>query len=102
MKKPTNSPWGRVQHAEKIAEGIWVAHTAGHGGIRVSPELNASIPAAFRNRDGWYEEDAEWSFVALTFPEHFDAEALKSAHYCCAQFYPEAYPAFTGKKRRTG
>src|SRR3954469_18332191 len=56
--EPRTSPWGPVQHAHAIGSaGIWQVSTAGHGGIKVPAALNEKINPAWRNTDGWYEED---------------------------------------------
>lgn len=81
---PIESPWGRVQHGTKIADGMFVVSTAGHGGFKLSVLLNSMIPVAFRNDNGWYEEDCEAYKVVHFFPGLFQpdqvtraAEALK-------------------------
>lgn len=68
---PTSSPWGRPDYTKEIAPGIWTVSTPGHGGIKCSPERNAQIAPCHRLADGWYEEDCDWAFVAITFPAEF-------------------------------
>ena len=53
------TPWGRSQGGSLLAPGITLYHTASHGGVKVIKSQNLQIPAAFRNEDGWYEEDCE-------------------------------------------
>jgi len=55
----TSTPWGPSQYADKLARGVTMYGTAGHGGIKVSDKLNREIPPEFRNESGWYEEDCE-------------------------------------------
>lgn len=55
--------WGKVQHAEQLAEGVVVVSTSGHGGIVLSDAMNAHVPARMRCEDGCYEEDADWSIA---------------------------------------
>ncbi|WP_020525201.1 DUF7007 domain-containing protein [Catelliglobosispora koreensis] len=86
-----DTPWGTAQSVRVIAEGIVEVTTASHGGIRLHPARNASVPAPFRDRDGWYEEDAEWAFVALTFAEFFDPDHVQYAHLLAARYYAEKY-----------
>ena len=69
--KITYSPWGEVQTQSDPHPGISVVSTAGHGGIYVTPEVNAKIPEVFRMDDGWYEEDVDWAIVHAAFPELF-------------------------------
>ncbi len=61
---PQDSPWGEVQTATVLATGIVFVDTAGHGGIKLSPERIAQMPEGARKRSGWYEEDCEslWPF----------------------------------------
>lgn len=94
---PTYSPWGGVQHATEIGPGLWSVSTAGHGGMLLSPERNAVMPDYLRADSGWYEEDCEWSLVALVFPELFDAEAQESAHVSARHWRPDEYERFTGR-----
>jgi hypothetical protein len=58
---PLHSPWGAVQHGEKLVDGVFFVSTAGHGGIKLDRTPNASIPDIFRNEGGWYEEDCDWA-----------------------------------------
>ncbi len=95
-----DTPWGIAQTARVIAEGIVEVTTASHGGIRLHPTHNAHVPEPFRDRDGWYEEDAEWGFVALTFPEHFDPDQVQYAHLLAARYYAEQYAAVYGRDKQ--
>lgn len=81
---PTSSPWGAVQNSRQIARGIVEVDTASHGGIHLSPTLNAKVHAAWRDPKGWYEEDCEWAIVALTFPQHF-ADPMPADGECAGQ-----------------
>ena len=64
MEDKDDTPWGPAQSEwnEEIADGVTRISTAGHGGLRFSPERRASIPAGvmgtFMN-PGWAEEDCE-------------------------------------------
>lgn len=69
--RPTSSPWGGVQGGDELAPGIWMVHTAGHGGIKLSAERNRLVPDYMRAEGGWYEEDCDWAIVAVVFPEPF-------------------------------
>jgi hypothetical protein len=99
-QKGMNTPWGESQAIEKIADGIEFVSTASHGGYRLSAERLAGInPKAFttgkyegfRNnrKNGWFEEDCDWAFVAVAFPEHFPVGALEAAQATIKHFYPE-------------
>lgn len=78
------TPWGPSQHAKQLAPGIVRHHTAGHGGILLSPERQQGMPAALRSfvpfaGDGAYEEDCDWAVIALAWPEHFRPESVYNA-----------------------
>ena len=62
------TPWGQAQTSGEVAPGILHVTTAGHGGYRVSPELQLLIPAGLRTHNRWYEEDCEWAIVATYCP----------------------------------
>lgn len=97
-----HTPWGTAQHKTVIARGIIFYGTARHGGFHVSSKLNASMPDALRNEDGWYEEDCEYAKVVLAFPRFFNAEQQKTAKDTLRIYYPHAYEAFTGVKLQPG
>lgn len=63
------TPWGPAQSVEQLAPGIEEVVTAGHGGIRLSPERLAAMPADARTADGWYEEDCEAAWVLHRFAD---------------------------------
>lgn len=80
------TPWGPAQDVTDIGAGILRVDTASHGGYYVPPTLNALIPASWRaasfngrGMDGWYEEDCDWSMVALAFPTTFPDDAAGAA-----------------------
>lgn len=89
----TSSPWGAVQHITQLAEGIVMVSTASHGGIKLSAERYAAMPAAFRetgySKGGWYEEDCDWALVAVTFPDAFKAEHVELAKKIVARWHAE-------------
>ena len=61
---PRRSPWGDVQHVEKLANGIFSVSTSSHGGIYVAPGVRLRIPEPWRQTPysggGWFEEDSDW------------------------------------------
>ena len=91
-----NTPWGRSQHQETIAEGIVSYSTASHGGIKLSPERQAKMPKPYLREDGWYEEDCDVAFVMVTFPECFDPKYLDGAVRSIKEYYPDEYTQVTG------
>lgn len=74
----SRSKWGLVQEAIQRAPGIAIISTASHGGIKLSRERNAVIPAPLRTADGWYEEDAEEYIVGMHFPRAMGSDWLTS------------------------
>ena len=78
---PTHSPWGKTDGFHFIAPGILSVFTPSHGGLHLSPTLNAAMPDYMRSADAWYEEDCRWSLVALKYPTAFRAQiGLHPAH----------------------
>ena len=61
------SPWGAIETAEFLANGIVSVHTPSHGGIWLSETRLAQMPPEERSTDGWYEEDCEAAFPLRRF-----------------------------------
>lgn len=61
------SPWGPIETAERLADGIVSVHTPSHGGIWLSAARLAQMPPGERSTDGWYEEDCEAAFPLRRF-----------------------------------
>lgn len=84
------TPWGVSQHITDYGEGIQFVTTASHGGFFLSHEAIARMPESLRairpwaGNTGWYEEDCDWSLVALSFPELFGPNDLMRAIYTAA------------------
>jgi hypothetical protein len=97
MKMGTRTPWGTADSSQQITKGIMFYTTPSHGGYHLSPAMNAKVHEAWRDAKGWYEEDCEWSIVALTFPEHFSADNLAHAKATAKGCYPHAYKTVTGE-----
>ena len=60
------TPWGPAQHVEQLREGVEMVGTAGHGGLRLSAETAATLPAGFKSFTGhniWLEEDVDMPMV---------------------------------------
>jgi len=75
---PRFSPWGAPDYTDQVAPGIWLVGTPSHGGFILSQERVELIPeehlvASFngQGRNGFFEEDCDWSIVAANFPEEF-------------------------------
>ena len=94
MQTSIHTPWGNSQNIEKISRGLEFVDTSGHGGIKVSDELNKQIPlwvkeGTYRKLglEGWYEEDCDWCIPVIVFSKVFCAWVKKEgsdAYIACA------------------
>ncbi|AQS65470.1 MULTISPECIES: DUF7007 domain-containing protein [Rhizobium/Agrobacterium group] len=96
------TPWGLSQLATIYAEGIVSHMTAGHGGFHLSAERNARVLPMLRKSLPWYEEDAEWAIVALTFPDLFTSYERKCADETIRNSWPSAWEAIHGRELQPG
>lgn len=114
--RPQHSPWGRIDSAYQLIDGLWNVSTASHGGIYVSPTRLQSIPGWLLSvrpnaaRDAWYEEDVDWSIPVLAFKEEFEAcgalprnqatgaQLVEQALRTVLHSHPDVYEALTGTK----
>ncbi|HYH64393.1 MAG TPA: hypothetical protein VD866_06815 [Urbifossiella sp.] len=105
MTRPViHTPWGVAQHVTEIAPGIVSYSTASHGGIHLSDERVAEMPAALQDfvpfggpQPGpgrWYEEDCDWSVVCLAFPQFFTESDAQAAHATLKGYRTAVYKAF--------
>lgn len=99
-----HTPWGEAQSVQELAPGITIVDTDSHGGVRLSPERNAAIPAALRRSSRWYEEDCDLSIVASQFPEAFDyhrtgdIDSIRERHIANVKdYYPDEWEKATGE-----
>jgi len=105
-KQPVETPWGPAQHVHVIAPGIVSYSTASHGGIHLSDARLAEMPQALqdfvpfggpqRGPGRWFEEDCDWSVVAVAFPRFFTEDDVRQAHATLKGYRPEVYRAFAG------
>lgn len=75
-----SSPWGEIQQADQLAEGVVEVHTASHGGIWLSPERLAQMPEGQVSSDGWYEEDSEAAFPLFRFIDELELGLAPDKH----------------------
>ncbi len=87
------TPWGPSQGATVFAEGVVCHSTAGHGGFHLATDRNAKVDRRLRRPAGWYEEDAEWAIVALTFPHLFTSFERRCAEQTVKDSWPDAWEA---------
>lgn len=88
---PKRSPWGKVQSAELLQDGVWVVDTPGHGGVKCDRKANAKIPAVFRKPGGWYEEDCDVAIPMLFLNLYRDSEQADRCKNTLRDYYPDAY-----------
>lgn len=95
-----STPWGTGQYVEKVARGIAFIGTAGHGGYRVSngkldkacASKGFAVKYTRKDKDyTWFEEDCEWAFVAILFPENFKPEHIDDARRIINNYWPDLY-----------
>ncbi|NTF91570.1 hypothetical protein G6L46_30860 [Agrobacterium rhizogenes] len=89
IRMVANTPWGPSQ-------------LAGHGGFHLSAERNARVLPMLRQSSPWYEEDAEWAIVALTFQDLFTAYERKSADETIRNSWPSAWETIHGRELAPG
>lgn len=81
----TSTPWGMADFVTTYGDGVNFFETPSHGGFQLSPERLAEMPEPFKShqpycgQQGWYEEDCDWSAVALSFPDLFTLTELEAA-----------------------
>lgn len=96
------TPWGAPQSTEIVSDAgiVWYS-TASHGGYKVDSKLNREIPEVFRDAQGWYEEDCEWSIVWIFLSAHFNpgqfkAETFMQAQSTLTNWYPHKWQEYNG------
>lgn len=97
-----STPWGVSQGATIYAEGIICHSTAGHGGLHLSAERNRKVHPALRVNDGFYEEDAAWAIVAITFPHLFTGFERRCAEQTVKDGWPDAWETIFGTVLKPG
>jgi hypothetical protein len=95
------TPWGEAQDARVVAPGVGWVGTSGHGGVKLSPEMNRRMPDYMRRPGGWYEEDCDWAlpYAALAdiLRQGEEASAVDAAMETLRKWHPDAYERFTGE-----
>ncbi|NLU64931.1 hypothetical protein HCA61_22090 [Rhodococcus sp. HNM0563] len=102
---PASSPWGAVQYGSVVADGIITVSTAGHGGVRISPERFKQMPAALRiGRRRWFEEDCEAALVGLAFADDLGLDDRRRAQVAqsVADWFPTKWEAHFGRTLEPG
>jgi hypothetical protein len=91
-----HTPWGISQSTTNYAEGIESHTTAGHGGFKLSAARNGQVHPLLRSENGWYEEDAAWAIVAITYPELFTCFERRCAERTIKDSWPDAFETIFG------
>lgn len=86
-----NTPWGVSQGGTVYADGVTAHSTAGHGGFKLSADHNRKVHPMLRSAGGWYEEDAAWAIVAITFPHLFTGVERRCAERTAKDSWPDAW-----------
>jgi hypothetical protein len=101
------TPWGSAQTARTLAPGIGMVNTAGHGGFKLSREMNARVPDYMRKEGGWYEEDCEVDIVCVVFEQHLRehgpewlVKGMDENHpgKTIANYWPDMYERYFNRK----
>lgn len=101
---PVATLWGSPQQSEQILPGVWEVHTASHGGIILSQERQAAMPAALRLADPFYEEDVDWCLAIVAFEAEYRASGRRcaalladNARSSLRAWHPDRFTAYTGE-----
>lgn len=80
------TPWGRSDSRTHYGDGVTFYSTSSHGGFKLSEERLREITSklgvveTFCGYPQWFEEDCDWTYVALAFPELFTGDELAAAN----------------------
>jgi hypothetical protein len=96
MRVHCSTPWGPSQGATLYAEGIAYHSTASHGGFKLSAERNRKVHPTLRSEGGWYQEDAAWAIVAITFPHLFTSYERRCSEKTIKDSWPDAWERIFG------
>ncbi len=107
------TPWGVSDSYRVYDEGILFISTPSHGGFRVDAELyrqaaaqgNLPLKPGFweeGNQYVWFEEDSEWAFVAITFPDKFTSREKEIAESTIRENYPDVWEKWKARQLQPG
>ncbi|QOD06096.1 hypothetical protein [Pseudarthrobacter sp. BIM B-2242] len=97
LSEGSRTPWGKAQGTSPMAAGIDAVWTAGHGGIKLSPERDAEVDPAWREPAGMYERDCAWAKATITHHQDLNPVDVKNAHTIARRYYPDEYTEIVGK-----
>ena len=99
MSIPKHTPWGRTEHAQELAPGIWSVSTASHGGFYLDsraldriPQNHQAYAAQWSHGRGpnWFEEDVAACAVIAAYPELFLEHVVQAAKEVAARYIDRA------------
>lgn len=98
-RRNEETPWGPVQHVAPLIPGVAGIDTAGHGGYWCSPGRWAEVMTRFPDLNpfagpGWLEEDCDWAYAALTWPQAFGDNEIHHALATALRYHAEETKAF--------
>ena len=95
-------------HADRPdPEGMHFESTPGHGYMIVSQKRLQEMPPVLLRHTTFYkggssfEEDCEWTRVALAFPQYFTGEEQEHAQANFARYHPEIFEAWVKQGKPT-
>jgi hypothetical protein len=99
-----NTPWGKSDYEKNYGQdGIKFYGTPSHGGFWVPAHCRRDMQVpifdeSLRNprfakqcADGWFEEDCDFNFVIVSFPELFTADEIKASQNAIKAWYPKVW-----------
>lgn len=98
----TRSPWGAIDNAHTLIDGLIVVGTPSHGGVWVSPERRAQMPSSLRlGSKAWYEEDCEAALVLTAFARELELDAAQRVanRALVAKYFPAQWDKFMRAER---
>ena len=107
MTKKVRTPWGTADNSREVAEGVTWHSTPSHGGFQLSRQRMTTVRNKFPGLETfaggpWFEEDCDWCFVALTFPELFKSQDLKAAESTLRNNSPKHWEHIYGRELQPG
>lgn len=97
-----DTPWGPAQVSTRYGEGVVFHSTAGHGGFDLDESARAMVDPRWGVTGRFFEEDADWAIVAVTFPDLFTIYERKCADRSLRNWHPDGYEAVTGIELKPG
>lgn len=102
VRNGMGTPWGEADYADRVAPGIGVVGTPGHGGLKLSQQRNAAVDPIWRRDDAWYEEDGDQAIVVLTHPDAFTDSHYKQAFDSARNHMPDEFEHVIGQLIKPG